>query len=177
MMQDIVLLLKVFSYKFLVAITRQLQKITRLHLTSIFLSRFSVSTVEGESKKNGIHMGASIIARPLRSSAETAERGVAGAPNAQPDTWLHDAGWRRKRSLAQLTREALPRMENYRNSKRALKRPSLGELHGDHLITEEVSQFRIIQNNIYFICITSSKNLLEVGLQIPGNNIIGWNRY
>lgn len=106
--------------------------------------RFSVSTVEPESKKNGIHMGASIISRPLRNSAETVERGVAVvAPNAQPDTWLHDAGWRRKRSLAQLTREALPRMENYRNSKRALKRPSLGELHGDHLITEEVWKFTI----------------------------------
>lgn len=37
---------------------------------------------------------------------------------------------KRKRSLVQLTREALPRLENYRNSKRALKRPSLGELHG-----------------------------------------------
>ncbi|XP_028043473.1 bumetanide-sensitive sodium-(potassium)-chloride cotransporter [Bombyx mandarina] len=97
-------------------------------------NRFVVSTVEGECKKNGIHMGANIISRPLRSSLETVERGVT---NAQPDTWLHDAGWRRKRSLAQLTREALPRMENYRNSKRALKRPSLGELHGDHLITEE----------------------------------------
>lgn len=88
-------------------------------------------------------MGATIISRPLRSSAET-ERGVTVAiQNAQgnlgSETWLHDAGWRRKRSLAQLTREALPRMENYRNSKRALKRPSLGELHGDHLITEEVN--------------------------------------
>lgn len=37
---------------------------------------------------------------------------------------------KRRRSLAQLTREALPRLENYRNSRRALKRPSLGELHG-----------------------------------------------
>ncbi|XP_041980444.1 bumetanide-sensitive sodium-(potassium)-chloride cotransporter [Aricia agestis] len=97
-------------------------------------NRFSVSKVDGESKKNGIHMGASIITRPIRSSAETIENGDA---NPQAETWLHDAGWRRKRSLAQLTREALPRMENYRNSKRALKRPSLGELHGDHLIAEE----------------------------------------
>ncbi|CAH2267293.1 jg14760 [Pararge aegeria aegeria] len=97
-------------------------------------TRFTVSTVDSECKKNGIHMGASIISRPLRSSVETVER---GDPNPQPETWLHDAGWRRKRSLAQLTREALPRMENYRNSRRALKRPSLGELHGDHLITEE----------------------------------------
>ncbi|XP_072938036.1 bumetanide-sensitive sodium-(potassium)-chloride cotransporter [Epargyreus clarus] len=97
-------------------------------------NRFAISSVESESKKNGIHMGASIISRPLRSSVEAAERGEA---NGQSETWLHDAGWRRKRSLAQLTREALPRLENYRNSKRALKRPSLGELHGDHLITEE----------------------------------------
>lgn len=96
-----------------------------------------MSSVECETKKNGIHMGANIIARPLRGSADT-ERGV--APNAQSETWLHDAGWRRKRSLAQLTREALPRMENYRNSKRALKRPSLGELHGE-MIAEEVSSF------------------------------------
>jgi hypothetical protein len=28
-------------------------------------------------------------------------------------------------------REALPRLDNYRISKRALKRPSMGELHGD----------------------------------------------
>ncbi|CAK1580927.1 unnamed protein product [Parnassius mnemosyne] len=98
-------------------------------------TRFTVCKVESENKKNGIHMGANIITRPLRSSAETTERDV--AVNNQPDTWLHDAGWRRKRSLAQLTREALPRMENYRNSKRALKRPSLGELHGDNHITEE----------------------------------------
>lgn len=106
-----------------------------------------MSTVEGESKKIGVHLGTSIISRPLRSSVETAERGVTVvAPNVQgnlgSETWLHDAGWRRKRSLAQLTREALPRMENYRNSKRALKRPSLGELHGDHLITEEVNVLR-----------------------------------
>nr|CAH7722625.1 unnamed protein product [Callosobruchus chinensis] len=37
---------------------------------------------------------------------------------------------KRKRSIIQWTREALPRLENYRNSKKALKRPSLGELHG-----------------------------------------------
>lgn len=37
---------------------------------------------------------------------------------------------KRKKSLVQLTREALPRLENYRNSRRAIKRPSLGELHG-----------------------------------------------
>lgn len=116
-------------------------KIIFLYFSAI---RFQVSAVEGESKKNGIHLGANIISRPLRSSADTVvERGAAIPQNIQgnqgSETWLHDAGWRRKRSLAQLTREALPRMENYRNSKRALKRPSLGELHGDNLITEEVN--------------------------------------
>ncbi|CAH0553671.1 unnamed protein product [Brassicogethes aeneus] len=47
------------------------------------------------------------------------------------NTNFHDAPKKeRKKSLVQLTREALPRLENYRNSKRAVKRPSLGELHG-----------------------------------------------
>lgn len=36
---------------------------------------------------------------------------------------------KRKKSLVQLTKEALPRLENYRNSRKAVKRPSLGELH------------------------------------------------
>ncbi|XP_063908850.1 bumetanide-sensitive sodium-(potassium)-chloride cotransporter isoform X1 [Zophobas morio] len=42
----------------------------------------------------------------------------------------HFVPQKRKKSLVQLTREALPRLENYRNSRRAAKRPSLGELHG-----------------------------------------------
>ncbi|XP_066147289.1 bumetanide-sensitive sodium-(potassium)-chloride cotransporter isoform X2 [Euwallacea fornicatus] len=37
---------------------------------------------------------------------------------------------RRKKSIVQITKEVLPRLENYRNSRRAIKRPSLGELHG-----------------------------------------------
>lgn len=37
---------------------------------------------------------------------------------------------KRKKSLVQITKEVLPRLENYRNSRRAVKRPSLGELHG-----------------------------------------------
>ncbi|XP_055375446.1 bumetanide-sensitive sodium-(potassium)-chloride cotransporter [Condylostylus longicornis] len=37
----------------------------------------------------------------------------------------------RKFSLAQLTKEALPRLEYYRQSKRWHKRPSMGELHGE----------------------------------------------
>ncbi|XP_065156250.1 bumetanide-sensitive sodium-(potassium)-chloride cotransporter [Atheta coriaria] len=45
-------------------------------------------------------------------------------------TCLYNNTPKRKKSLVQLTREAFPRLENYRQSKRALKRPSLGELHG-----------------------------------------------
>lgn len=37
---------------------------------------------------------------------------------------------RRRKSIVQITKEVLPRLENYRNSRRAVKRPSLGELHG-----------------------------------------------
>jgi hypothetical protein len=37
----------------------------------------------------------------------------------------------RRTSLAQLTREALPRLDHYRNCIQAIKRPSLGELYGD----------------------------------------------
>lgn len=40
---------------------------------------------------------------------------------------------KRKKSIVQYAREALPRLENYRNSKRAVKRPSLGELHGGEM--------------------------------------------
>jgi hypothetical protein len=36
-----------------------------------------------------------------------------------------------RNSLAQLTREALPRLDHYRNCVEATRRPSLGELYGD----------------------------------------------
>jgi hypothetical protein len=58
---------------------------------------------------------------PLASIQETS---FADASN---DT----VGPRRKRSLAQMTREALPRMDNYRNlmSVAAVQRPTIGELY------------------------------------------------
>lgn len=37
----------------------------------------------------------------------------------------------RRNSLAQLTREALPRVDHYRNCSEAIRRPSLGELYGE----------------------------------------------
>jgi hypothetical protein len=36
-----------------------------------------------------------------------------------------------RNSLAQLTREALPRLDNYRHCLHATRRPSLGELYGE----------------------------------------------
>lgn len=41
-----------------------------------------------------------------------------------------DSEKKRRKSIVQITKEVLPRLENYRNSRRAVKRPSLGELHG-----------------------------------------------
>lgn len=52
---------------------------------------------------------------------------------------------KRKKSLMQLTKEALPRLENYRNSRKAVKRPSLGQLHGG----EEVIPVGIIVVCLY----------------------------
>ncbi|XP_044762363.1 bumetanide-sensitive sodium-(potassium)-chloride cotransporter [Coccinella septempunctata] len=62
---------------------------------------------------------------------ETGDRVPELAKNANFNGFIVDQYVpRRKKSLVQLTREALPRLENYRNSRRAIKRPSLGELHG-----------------------------------------------
>lgn len=55
---------------------------------------------------------------------------VGDLANTGSSVHLHENVGKRRRSLAQLTREVLPRLENYRTSRRALKRPSLGELHG-----------------------------------------------
>jgi len=46
-------------------------------------------------------------------------------PAADSDPETH------RNSLAHLTREALPRLDHYRNCMQAIKRPSLGELHGE----------------------------------------------
>ncbi|XP_055850067.1 bumetanide-sensitive sodium-(potassium)-chloride cotransporter isoform X2 [Episyrphus balteatus] len=46
----------------------------------------------------------------------------------------HQEEYSRRLSLSQLTGEALPRLDNYRTSKRNLKRPSIGELHGEETL-------------------------------------------
>ena len=48
-----------------------------------------------------------------------------------PNTYPVNDPKQRRRSLAQLTREALPRADHYRYGLSAMKRPSLGELHGE----------------------------------------------
>lgn len=49
---------------------------------------------------------------------------------------------KRRKSIVHITKEVLPRLENYRNSRRAVKRPSLGELHG----TEEYAKEKSAEN-------------------------------
>lgn len=70
--------------------------------------------------------------------------------NSTSSTSLHENPGRRRRSLVQLTREALPRLENYRNSKRALKRPSLGELHeGNDFVKVGTMFISILGTHLY----------------------------
>lgn len=90
--------------------------------------RFSVTKVESmDDRGNGaaaLAKSTSILLSPLREGQQL--------DAISPGVWGDPEGLaRRKRSLAQMTREALPRLDNYRNSRRALKRPSLGELHGE----------------------------------------------
>lgn len=87
--------------------------------------RFKVNKVDfALTNCNTIHEGMQMNDRLSVATPDTDAYSVAST------TCLHDPAGKRRRSLAQFTREALPRLENYRNSKRALKRPSLGELHG-----------------------------------------------
>lgn len=88
-------------------------------------SRFKVNKVEfALTNSNTIHDGMRMDNRLNVSNNDTETYSVAST------TCLHDPQGKRRKSLAQFTREALPRLENYRNSKRQMKRPSLGELHG-----------------------------------------------
>lgn len=51
--------------------------------------------------------------------------------NLNPSGDLPVPGLPRTDSRCQLTMEALPREDYYRNNKDAMKRPSIGELHGE----------------------------------------------
>lgn len=85
--------------------------------------RFSVKRVHNGHDNDGLQLN--------ENYGPIVQDTVGELVNTTSTTCLYDnPPPKRKRSLVQLTREALPRLENYRNSKRALKRPSLGELHG-----------------------------------------------
>jgi hypothetical protein len=77
------------------------------------------SCVAGNSKMKGVP----------KSGVPDLGHSHATYPAASTDPKIH------RNSLAQLTREALPRLDHYRNCIQAMKRPSLGELHGE--LTEE----------------------------------------
>lgn len=73
------------------------------------------SCVAGNSKMKGV----------LKSDVPDLGHGHATYPTGNTDPKIH------RNSIAQLTREALPRLDHYRNCIQATKRPSLGELHGE----------------------------------------------
>lgn len=101
--------------------------------------RFSVSRVERGIENGGLQ---------LSEQNGISQESIGDFVN-NSTTRLHDVPEKiekRKRSLAQFTREALPRLENYRNSKRALKRPSLWQLHGG----DKVSLVIYFQVPLYF---------------------------
>lgn len=114
-------------------------------------SRFSVNSTEKGGVENGMQMcenGSVHLNIPQDTVSELI--------NTTSTTCLCDNPPKRRRSLAQLTREALPRLENYRNSKRALKRPSLGELlHG----REEFAKVSL------FYCCFNKRCEISLGLE------------
>ncbi|KAF2899446.1 hypothetical protein ILUMI_06729 [Ignelater luminosus] len=98
-------------------------------------SRFSVKRIEEGVENDGMQMRENGCVR-LNVPQDT----VGELINTTSTTCLCENPGKRRRSFVQLTREALPRLENYRNSKRALKRPSLGELlHGKEEHSKETS--------------------------------------
>lgn len=89
--------------------------------------------MEGRLKKNENSNGVDNVAFQLQEKGE-----FPGYLKNVNQNVSSNQGPKRKKSLIQLTREALPRLENYRNSRKAVKRPSLGELHEG----EEINKVR-----------------------------------
>lgn len=65
----------------------------------------------------------------------------------------------RKKSLVQLTREVLPRLENYRNSRKAIKRPSLSELHEG----EDAKEFTTGDTSVIVEDVTEPQGGIKLG--------------
>lgn len=90
-------------------------------------SRFSVRRVDTDPSGNPQRTLATVESAP---AAGNGRLGVSDVFNSTSTTCLVETGPEgRKYSLAHLTLEALPRLDNYR--KAGLKRPSLGALHGE----------------------------------------------
>ncbi|XP_050303386.1 bumetanide-sensitive sodium-(potassium)-chloride cotransporter [Anthonomus grandis grandis] len=68
-----------------------------------------------------------------------------GAQKNRPSAVDNDK--RRRKSIVQITKEVLPRIENYRNSRRAVRRPSLGELHGSDEYNKEKNNENVDQKD------------------------------
>lgn len=90
-------------------------------------NRFSVIRVE-----NGVDNGGLQLSESTSPGQDT----VGDLVNTTSTTCLYDVQKNEKRKKSFFTREALPRLENYRNSKRAIKRPSLWQLHGEEKVCE-----------------------------------------
>ncbi|XP_063227060.1 bumetanide-sensitive sodium-(potassium)-chloride cotransporter [Bacillus rossius redtenbacheri] len=61
-------------------------------------------------------------------------------PDANSAPCPREARCGRKISLAQLTMEALPRLDNYKNTVQATKRPSMGHLHGEEYDVKDAEE-------------------------------------
>lgn len=85
------------------------------------IHRFDVKRVPEESDISGD----TNVQNARNNEISEPVQGHATYPVASNDPKIH------RNSLAQLTREALPRLDHYRNCVQAMKRPSLGELYGD----------------------------------------------
>jgi solute carrier family 12 (sodium/potassium/chloride transporter), member 2 len=101
--------------------------------------RFNVTQInepkmkKQESFRNEIVLNIGDYAKKVAQSPAMATPAAAASPDGK-DRKISTGPLEdelRRLSFSQSTREALPRLDNYRVSKRALKRPSMGELHGD----------------------------------------------
>lgn len=102
------------------------------------MSRFSVSRPEdGDATRIPDVPEHGVLEMRRHDTAPALQRSVEtdlDLFSAASTTCLYDLGRRqqRRRSFVQLTREALPRVDNYRNGNGPKKRPSLGDLHDYH---------------------------------------------
>jgi hypothetical protein len=94
--------------------------------------RFDVKTVSEDSCVDG---NFKMMGLPQNGVPDLGDgHGTYPAASSDPKTYRY--------SLGHLTREALPRLDHYRNCMEAIKRPTLGELHGE-LSEETVRPFYI----------------------------------